>query len=57
MKQYQVLLRNIDGTEKTVLIFAKNENDARAEGKKIEGIFEAVVLRVNKKGSPYYIYS
>ena len=55
MKQYQVLLKNIDGTEKIIVISANNENDARYEGKKREGVYEAVVLRLNKKDSKYYI--
>ena len=55
MKQYQVLLKKDNGTQETVLINAANENDARWEGKKKDGVYEAVVLRRNTQNSKYYI--
>lgn len=55
MKEYQILLKKDNGTEETVIISAENENDARWEGKQKDGVYEAVVLRVNKKKSKYYI--
>jgi hypothetical protein len=44
MKKYQVLLKKDNGTQEVVTIEARNENDARWEGKKFGGVFEAVVL-------------
>lgn len=44
MKQYNVLLKKDNGTTETVIIEANNENDARYEGKKMTGVYEAVVL-------------
>ena len=45
MKNWSVLLRKDNGTEDTVQIEAENKNDARWAGKKIHGVFEAVVLK------------
>ena len=45
MKKYEVLLKKDTGEEVKVIVEAKNENDARWEGKKMENVYEAVVLR------------
>ena len=44
MKNYNVLLRFDNGSEKTETISADSENSARWIGKNIDGVFEAVVL-------------
>lgn len=44
MKKYNVLAKNINGTESNLIVEAGNENDARWEVKKMEGIYEATTL-------------
>jgi len=45
MKTYSVLLKKDSGTNEIIVASGNNANDVRWECKKIQGVYEAVILR------------